>query len=615
MIIPAFRSFVPFPGVMASAGGSGVAILGTPTGLTRAAGAATTFNYTLVNSTVDGLIVLCFDDNGQGFTSATWTATGQTAQTMFAAVERTAGTTKFRIFRLAAPTFGATGAGVISVPMSATTATSGIIPISVTGWDGTGGAGGNAVATGRASVSGGELDPAPFTLTGVVAGSLIIHGVCAGDSTVQIPFAAPEIEILDAAGPALRWAVAQHVSAVGGDVTLDTGSLSQTSRIAEGAVALAPDVALAPAWNYPPASSLNVSAVRTVMVGDAGLAQPDGTWDYIKLPQCPISEGATLRMFYCGATRLSVNGGYYYLQALGMMSTTDPNNAASWTRHHASPAATFVPGGAGATNEEGYFQIAVRRDPVGGQLICAFGGADHVSGVEEPGTPDSQVDISTCWQSSSDNGQNWTPNNYAGRQVIIPQQTTAWARGTNNDEFWPGGIWYDPASGPSTGVWHMIYETNNFNEIYHVATAPGAAFSTLSTRASSSNTIWNVSEAAAEIGVTATQLRACIADRGNGLVDIVVTLINSSFNQFRVARIPVIDPRAAWTGSNLGNAVLLYQFGSEVTNGITDQLSTSINFAQAFSPCVHGGYFIMPYALAGKDEYWQKFRYLITPAV
>ena len=163
--------------------GKGIEILGTPAGITRAAGAAspTPLSYTLVNNTVNGLIVFCYDDNTQSFTGATWTATGQSAQSMVGATELVSGATKFRIFYLPNPTFGATGAGVISVSVSPIAASNGIIPVSISGWNGV------AITGGRASASGGETNPAPFSLLGVAANSLVLHGVCGSSSGNTIP--------------------------------------------------------------------------------------------------------------------------------------------------------------------------------------------------------------------------------------------------------------------------------------------------------------------------------------------------------------------------------------------------------------------------------------------
>ena len=136
--------------------------------------------------------MFCYDDNTQSFTGATWTATGQSAQSMLGATERVSGATKFRIFYLPNPTFGATGAGVISVSVSPIAASNGIIPVSISGWHGV------AITEGRASASGGETNPAPFNLLGVAPNSLVLHGVCGSSSGNTIPLT-PETVVIEGA--------------------------------------------------------------------------------------------------------------------------------------------------------------------------------------------------------------------------------------------------------------------------------------------------------------------------------------------------------------------------------------------------------------------------------
>lgn len=578
-------------------------ILGTPAGIWRLANSAATFNYTVLAG-ADGLVIFCFDDVSQTFgTPTTWTASGQSAQTMTPLTARTNGATQIRAYYLANPV---PGVGVIAVQMSGITSPNGILPLSISGWKGI-----TPVENGQA---GALVDPPPFNLTSVAPNSLIIHGVCASSSGNAITFAAGETSILEGnAGAAgtLRWATSKLTSVAGGTVSLESNIVATNPRYAESAIALAPGTPVAAAWNWPTAPALGASAVREVAT--AGLA--GSTWDYIKIPGQAVSDGTTLRMFYEGSLKQDDStpaGNYHWWRGLGMMTSTNPDSATSWAHPHTSPAATFIPGGAGATHEEGYFQLAVVRHPGTGVYYCVFGGQDWISGAEGSA---SGVNIGVYWQSSTSasSGLAWTPNDYAGSiappsHQIIPPNSSAWAHtGAATGEYWPAGLWYDSVN----DRWHMTYEAGDgdFDHIYYVSTTTGQTLGDLAGRASSSSVLWTINPSS--VGLTSAQassLRSSIADRGNGFVDILVTLIDSTFANFRVARIPVVNPRAAtWA---LGTPELLYHFGSDAPSlGIGNRTVASIHYAQMLPPCVHASRLIIPYHMAGSGNYEVQIRY------
>ncbi len=376
-----------------------------------------------------------------------------------------------------------------------------------------------------------------------------------------------------------------------------------------------------PDWHWPAAASLGASAVREVPVA----GQEGVTWDYLKIPGDAISDGTTLRMFYEGALQYDpTTGEYEWFRSLGMMTSSNPDSANSWTRQHTDvtgPAATYLPGptwqpGGVATHEEGYFQLSVAKHPtVAGTYYCVFGGQDWRSGGEGNVGGVSLVDLSVAWQSSTDSGVTWSPNNYAGiiaapTHVIIPANQGVWAHATKTDEYWPSGLWYDAVG----GIWHMIYETNDRVNIFHVYTESSVNLGRQSTpgdligRQAVSSKIWDTSQRGAIPASQVSIMRSCIADRGNGFVDIVLTMFSTAPTNFRIARIPVLNPRAAvWA---LGTPQLLYHFASEdATIGIGNRTSSSLFNAEMRPPCVHQNRIIIPYAMNGTSNYTGQVRY------
>ena len=278
-----------------------IEVLGTPTGLWRAGGSATTHNYTL-DAAATGLIVIYYDDSNQLVTAATWTATLAAAQPMTALTSRGTGDTNIRIFHLWPLSFGtASGAGVISLTLSANAQPTGILPLSIKGW-----AGARPSESGQ---SGTNLDnPPSFNLT-AGPNSLIIHGLCSSLSGAEVHFAPGETRILDGnAGGAtvLRWAASTFKTAIGGTVSVDCtgfGTGSIPPRFAESAVALSPVVAGArPAYGSAGtttssatlAGAQNMIYPTTVTVGDLLIYAAFGrTGDTVNLATLALAAAAT----------------------------------------------------------------------------------------------------------------------------------------------------------------------------------------------------------------------------------------------------------------------------------------------------------------------------------
>ena len=263
MIIPAFRTFVPFPGIMAAASGTGggaggaPAILGTPVQLWNAvASTSHTYSYTVAGA--NGLIVIAYGNNGQTFTSCTWGAQAMTALPM-----QSNGNTRCQIFHLYNPT---AGAGTITVVSS--TSPMGILPISISGWSGTA-----PVQAGQNGAVGTNIPP--LSLNGVQSNSLIIHGVATSNAlTVTVSWDASETELIDAINPGtavVRMGAAWKQSVAGGTVTVDAATSTTDGRWCDVAAAFPP---------VPPPSIYYVDASATGNDSANGLS-PSTPWKTI----------------------------------------------------------------------------------------------------------------------------------------------------------------------------------------------------------------------------------------------------------------------------------------------------------------------------------------------
>lgn len=289
-------------------------------------------------------------------------------------------------------------------------------------------------------------------------------------------------------------------------------------------------------WTYPLPTSYT----------SRGAFLPDNSgWDAFDWygSQTFVPVGGTLYAFYVAGDAYNVDD-YAEHAKMGAATTTD---GITWSFSGSNPLASFSPGGAGNANptEEGYFGNAVYL-PRSGIFTQVFGGATGIDAT--------QVKINIYQQTSTSPTTSWSPNTSGGSSLVVAYNTATWVHTAGgNDEIFPSGLWYDEVN----SLWHMIYiQKTDPAKDWSLSHVSGADLGSLS--GANSNAFLAVSSNPLE---ASGQYRGgVIIERGQGVVDVVVSALNIAGTSHAICRVPVL-PDYSWTSP--GPIEVLYYMNAD----------------------------------------------------